>query len=591
MDIKGLNSDEVKQSRKKYGNNLIEGKNKTTFLGLFIETLGDPIIKILLIALAIKTIFLFKDFDFFETIGIVIAIFVASLISVVSEYGSNKAFERMQEESSKINVRVIRNGNITSIPIDDIVKGDIIILSSGDRVPADAILIKGKLSVDESSINGETKEAKKESTSNINNYTNKNKVFRGTTIYDGEAYAKVVEVGMNTLYGKMAKELTEENDDSPLKIRLNSLAKTISTLGYIAAVLISISYLFSKVFILNNFDLNLIKNTITINKFLSYLLEALTLAVSVLVMSVPEGLPMMITLVLSTNSKKMLKDNVLVRKMVGIETSGNINILFTDKTGTLTKGKLEVIKIISANLKEYKNEKELSKDNKYYDIVKKSSIINNESSYSDNSVIGGNITDRAILSFFKNVNIKYKKDDIIPFNSKNKYSITRSNNLNYIKGAPEILINKIDTYYDIDGSIKRIYNIEKIKEIIYNNTKNGIRVLLMVTSNNKKIDNLDNLTLVGLILIKDEVRQDAIEGVKLVTDAHIKTVMITGDNKDTAISIGRECGIYKDGDLVLTSTELNKMSDDELKEKINKVSIVARSLPSDKSRLVRICQE
>ena len=300
---------------------------------------------------------------------------------------------------------------------------------------------------------------------------------------------------------------------------------------------------------------------------------------------------MMITLVLSSNMKRMLKNNVLVRKMVGIETSGNINILFTDKTGTLTKGKLEVIKIISANLKEYKNEKELSKDNKYYDIVKKSSIINNESSYSDNSVIGGNITDRAILSFFKNVNIKYKKDDIIPFNSKNKYSITRSNNLNYIKGAPEILINKIDTYYDIDGSIKRIYNIEKIKEIIYNNTKNGIRVLLMVTSNNKKIDNLDNLTLVGLILIKDEVRQDAIEGVKLVTDAHIKTVMITGDNKDTAISIGRECGIYKDGDLVLTSTELNKMSDDELKEKINKVSIVARSLPSDKSRLVRICQE
>ena len=140
----GLNNEEVKESRKKYGTNSITGKNKTTFLSLFIETLGDPIIKILLIALAIKTIFLFKDFDYFETIGIVIAILVASVISALSEYGSNKAFERMQEESSKINVRVIRNGNITSIPIDDIVKGDIIILSSGDRVPADAILIKGK---------------------------------------------------------------------------------------------------------------------------------------------------------------------------------------------------------------------------------------------------------------------------------------------------------------------------------------------------------------------------------------------------------------------------------------------------------------
>ena len=185
-NTKGLNTDEVKESRKKYGNNSITGKNKTTFLSLLIETLGDPIIKILLIALAIKTIFLFKDFDYFETIGIVIAILVASVISAISEYGSNKAFERMQEESSKINVRVIRNNNITSITIDDIVKGDIIILSSGDRVPADCILIKGKLSVDESSINGETKEAKKESISNINNYTDKNKVYRGTTIYDGE---------------------------------------------------------------------------------------------------------------------------------------------------------------------------------------------------------------------------------------------------------------------------------------------------------------------------------------------------------------------------------------------------------------------
>ena len=375
-NTKGLNTDEVKESRKKYGNNSITGKNKTTFLSLLIETLGDPIIKILLIALAIKTIFLFKDFDYFETIGIVIAILVASVISAISEYGSNKAFERMQEESSKINVRVIRNNNITSITIDDIVKGDIIILSSGDRVPADCILTKGKLSVDESSINGETKEAKKESISNINNYTDKNKVYRGTTIYDGEAYAKVVEVGMNTMYGKMAKELTEVSDESPLKIRLNRLAKTISKIGYIAAILISIAYLFSKIFILNNFNIELIKSTLTLNKFLSYLLEALTLAVSVLVMSVPEGLPMMITLVLSTNSKKMLKDNVLVRKMVGIETAGSLNILFTDKTGTITKGKMEVVSILDGDLNEYYLLDELN--DKYKTYIEDSLIYNNE---------------------------------------------------------------------------------------------------------------------------------------------------------------------------------------------------------------------
>ena len=182
---------------------------------------------------------------------------------------------------------------------------------------------------------------------------------------------------MNTLYGKMANELTEVNDDSPLKIRLNKLAKVISTIGYIAAIMISISYLFSKIFILNNFNIELIKSTITLNKFLSYLLEALTLAVSVLVMSVPEGLPMMITLVLSTNSKKMLKDNVLVRKMVGIETAGSLNILFTDKTGTITKGKMEVVSVVDGDLNEYYLLDEMN--NNYKTFIEDSLIYNNES--------------------------------------------------------------------------------------------------------------------------------------------------------------------------------------------------------------------
>ena len=376
-NINGLNNEEVKNNRKKYGSNNISGKNKNTFFNLFIETLGDPIIKILLIALAIKTIFLFQDFDYFETIGIVLAVLVASLISAVSEYGSNKAFKRMQEESSKINVRVRRNSNITEVPIDEIVVSDIIILSSGDRVAADGIIVKGNLSVDESSLNGEAKEVYKEFTSDINNPLEKNKVYRGTTIYDGNAEVLITKVGMNTLYGKMAKILTEEEESSPLKIRLNNLAKIISRIGYVAAILIAIAYLFSKIFIINNFNITLIKSTITFSIFLSYLLEAMTLAVSVLVMSVPEGLPMMITLVLSTNSKKMLKDNVLVRKMVGIETAGSLNILFTDKTGTITKGKMEVIFLIDGSLNKYNSLEELSTN--YKTIITDSLIYNNES--------------------------------------------------------------------------------------------------------------------------------------------------------------------------------------------------------------------
>ena len=173
---------------------------------------------------------------------------------------------------------------------------------------------------------------------------------------------------------------------------------------------------------------------------------------------------MMITLVLSSNMKRMIKDNILVRKLVGIETSGNINILFTDKTGTLTKGKLEVINILSADFKDYKKEQNLRKYKKYYDIVKASCIGNNESSYSDNKIIGGNITDRAILSYFEYDKTKYKKQNNIPFDSKNKYSITRINNNNYIKGAPEVLLKKCNTYYDNDGNIKIIINL-KLKKI------------------------------------------------------------------------------------------------------------------------------
>ena len=437
----GLNNEEVKENRKKYGSNNISGKNTNTFFNLFIETLGDPIIKILIIALAVKTIFLFKDFDYFETIGIVIAILVASLISAISEYGSNKAFERMQEESSKINVRVRRNKKIIEISIDDIVKNDVIILSSGEKIPADGILIRGKLSVDESSLNGESKEVYKELTKDINIISDKNKVYRGTTIYDGTAEVLITKVGMDTLYGKMAKELTTGEDISPLKLRLTNLAKIISKIGYIAAILIAISYLFSKIFILNNFNLSIIK-AIPLNTIIGYILEAMTLAVSVLVMAVPEGLPMMITLVLSTNSKKMLKNKVLVRKMVGIETAGSLNILFTDKTGTITNGKMEVISILDGSLNEYTNINELLPS--YRQILIDSIIYNNDSEYDSttNKIIGGNITDKALLSFAgQNKKDTIKIIDKIMFNSQNKYSISIiEKNNNYL----EELSKKVD---------------------------------------------------------------------------------------------------------------------------------------------------
>jgi len=592
----GLNNEEVKENRKKYGSNNISGKNTNTFFNLFIETLGDPIIKILIIALAVKTIFLFKDFDYFETIGIVIAILVASLISAISEYGSNKAFERMQEESSKINVRVRRNKKIIEISIDDIVKNDVIILSSGEKIPADGILIRGKLSVDESSLNGESKEVYKELTKDINIISDKNKVYRGTTIYDGTAEVLITKVGMDTLYGKMAKELTTGEDISPLKLRLTNLAKIISKIGYIAAILIAISYLFSKIFILNNFNLSIIK-AIPLNTIIGYILEAMTLAVSVLVMAVPEGLPMMITLVLSTNSKKMLKNKVLVRKMVGIETAGSLNILFTDKTGTITNGKMEVISILDGSLNEYTNINELLPS--YRQILIDSIIYNNDSEYDSttNKIIGGNITDKALLSFAgQNKKNTIKIIDKIMFNSQNKYSISiiEKNNkkIKLIKGAPDVLLKYTTNYIDENGKSKYL-DKEKLMSIIKEKTNKGIRAIAISTSQSiYPTDNIRRNILVGIIFIKDEIRKEARDGLNLIKSAGINTIMVTGDSKETATSIAKEVGIVSNNaDVILSSNELSKINDEELKKIIPRLKVVSRALPEDKKRLVLLSKE
>ena len=593
----GLKEDEVKESRKRYGSNSINEKNKNTFFNLFIETLGDPIIKILLIALAIKTIFLFRDFDYFETMGIVLAVLVASLISAISEYGSNKAFQRMQEESSRINVLVKRDGKTKEITIDEIVKNDILILAPGNKVPADGILIKGKLSVDESSLNGETKEVYKEYIDNISLATEKNRVYRGTTIYDGEALVLVTKIGMDTLYGKMAKVLTEEEDASPLKLRLTNLAKIISRIGYIAAILIAVAYLFSKVFIINNFNLTIIRETITLNKFFSLILEALTLAVSVLVMSVPEGLPMMITLVLSTNSKKMLKDNVLVRKMVGIETAGSLNILFTDKTGTLTKGKMEVSSIIDGNLNEY-NDLYYTPD-KLKTLISDSLLYNNESELEESSgkVVGGNLTDKALLSF-----VQRKKDnsvlikDRILFNSKNKFAVTiiEKNNekIKLIKGAPDIVIKNSTHYIDKDGK-RRTLDKDKILNYVNSKADSGLRAIALAISQSiYPTDSIRRNILLGVIFLKDDIRAEAKDGVSLIKSAGINIVMVTGDSKETATSIAKEIGIITSNkDIILSSSDLEKLSDNELKKIIPNLKVVSRALPEDKKRLVMLSKE
>ena len=576
----GLSDKEVEKSRLEYGTNEITKIKKHTFWSYLIEALGDPIIKILLIALAIKVIVLFRHFDWYETIGIFIAIVLATFISTISEYGSEKAFNRLQEEAIKGKAKVIRNRKIVEIPIGEIVVGDVVILNSGDKVPADGKLISGNLRVDESALNGESKEAKKV----INN-----EIYRGSVVYSGEAKMEVLLVGDNTIIGKISQELQEEIPESPLRLKLRGLAKTISKIGYAGAILASLSYLFANIVIANNFDSDLILATITdFPVIFNHLLYALTLSVTIIVVAVPEGLPMMITLVLSSNMKKMLKDNVLVRKLVGIETAGSLNVLLTDKTGTLTTGTLKVTEFVSGDFKIIKDFKNLKKY-PIYEIVYKSLFYNNASMISDNKIIGSNSTDRAILEYIdidSNINVNIIKKEV--FDSSKKYSsITLNDGTILIKGAMEVILPKCKNVLNSNNKESKLFTTSIIKRKIDEYTKKSGRVLVFAYGKD-----INNLTFLGFVNIKDELRKEAYEGIRIIKNAGIQPIMITGDGIDTATSIAKEVGLITDDkQIVLTSSDLAKMSDVEVKAKLKDIRVIARALPQDKSRLVNIIED
>lgn len=593
----GLTSDEVIKNRKKYGNNSLTKKNNDTFFKLLLETLSDPIIKILLIALGIKTIFLIKDFDWYETVGIVIAIMVASLISSISEYGSMRAFNKLTEETSLIKVRAKRDNKVIEIPINDVVYNDIILLGEGDKVPADGIIVSGTIAVDESMLDGEAKEKYKKACIDINKIEDDNKVYMSSVVYNGSALMLVTQVGDNTIYGKLAQELQEKEDPSPLKLRLTELAKNISRIGYVASFLVAFSFLFNKIFILNEFNISMILSTLTNYKIMfSYILEAMTLCVTIIVVAVPEGLPMMITLVLSSNMKTMLKNNVLVRKLMGIETAGNINVLFTDKTGTLTNGKLEVVGILSSSLEEIDIRK---LNSRMKELFMDSLSVNNESVYDtkNNKIIGGNITDKAILNYVKLYKSKAKVINRMPFSSEKKYMFTKidnmGNKIKLIKGAPEVIINASNSYYDEFGIKKNISDKNKILSKVKELSGSKLRLIAMAISDDIFVtDNLKNITLLGFIVLADSIRENVLEGINLVKSASIQTIMITGDNKETAVSIARELNLIESADdIVITSDKLDKMTNEEIIKIFPKIRVIARAMPSDKSRLVNIAHE
>ena len=318
--IVGLSAEEVKRSKEKYGDNRLLKQKTKCFFAKYLENLNDPIIKILIAALIIEVIFTFGHCNLFEVFGIVFAILLATIVSTVSEFGSERAFEKMQKEGADSRVKVLRGGKIEEIPASDVVVGDIIYLYAGELISADGVLISGALSVDQSALNGESREVSKNTENDTDKYdlSSKNKVFRGTLITSGEGIMRAERVGEGTYYGMVAKDVQSETRTSPLKHRLSKLAGQISKIGYVMAITVGLVYLFNTIVVDNGFVIERILTEVKdLKNLLRILTRALTLMITVIVVAVPEGLPMMITVVLSANMKRMIKDNVIVKKLVG----------------------------------------------------------------------------------------------------------------------------------------------------------------------------------------------------------------------------------------------------------------------------------
>ncbi len=619
----GLTDQQVAESKQKYGDNSMTQQATETFWDKLKGNLGDPMIKILLVALGVNVLLWILGLvgvitegapEWYEPLGILIAILLATLVSTISEYNNENAFQKLQEEASRIMVKTYRNNVISEVAINDIVVGDAILLQSGDKIPADGIIVDGDIKVDQSVLNGESREAKKTAISdgwtdtdeNIN-FDNEHKVFRGAVVCSGNAVMQVTVVGDKSVYGKIASELqTDDDRETPLKVKLGNLANGISKFGYIGGIAIAVAMLFKELFIDTGFnpaEFVMAGGVFQWAALLKTVIQAVMLAVIIIVMAVPEGLPLMIAIVSAQNMGKMLKDNVLVRKVAGIETAGSLNILFSDKTGTITKGKLEAINFIDGAVNEYKTMNDI--DGKLKDILSLSihkntlSIISGEGK--DRKVIGGNATERAILGYA--VDNACSADVIavgnIPFNSTNKYSATQIDGeyeLSLIKGAPEKILQRCSHYYDKNGE-KKPFDMKALNAKIDELANRAIRVLAVATSEDAlgedALPDGNNWTLVGCIGIRDEVRPESVTAIREVKGAGVQVVMITGDRRETAVAIAKEAGLIDDEktNLMLTSDELAKMSDDEIKAKIKDIRVIARALPTDKSRLVRLAQE
>ena len=605
MNFNGLKSSEVEVSRTTYGSNKLPEPELKKWYHFAKEALTEPITMILIIIALFQLVLgAMGVMSLSEPVMIIVVLAIVTEIAVKTGLGIQKSAAELRAKTAVRYCDVVRDGSVQTINKDDLVVGDLVLLRTGQEIFADGFIVDGEISVNNAAINGETKECRKIPSANYKHvkttstaaYTDQCSLFAGTVIMSGEGKMIVTDVGVNTVNGDtLVKMQTLEPPKTALDIALDHLCDFISKWGTIAAVLafviMTITGILNAGSLSQYFSGNILEN---IQKVAQNISNALTIIVA----AVPEGLPLIVKLVTKQNVSTMEKFNILAKNTGKIPELAYVNLICTDKTGTLTTGEMTSTVMVNGNCQDIFN-----KESSLNELIDLNICMNNSAVFDSNgNITGGNSIDRAVLDMLspedaQKIQNKAIMKKRVPFSSENKFSAVTLNNgandFTVYKGAPEKLIEKCKFYLDNDGIATELTEEKRkaLKSHIKGLTEKAMRCIALTISD-KTDDGLpDEMNLLGVIGVVDPVRNEVPEAVKIAHKAGIQVIEITGDCMETAKAVAMEAGIYKPGDLAVTNDEFEAMSDVKVKEIIPQLRVISRCSPNTKLRLVTLAQE
>ncbi|HAL18647.1 MAG TPA: cag pathogenicity island protein Cag3 [Spirochaetaceae bacterium] len=594
---KGLTSLQVEKSRVKFGTNALCERKRKTLWKMFFETFGDIWIKVLCAALLLKVaLAILSAFvpntgggnDFIEIASILAAIMLSTGFSTLSEYRNTSRSQALHDEYSRTFSKVVRDGGIVEVQTSQIVKGDVILIQAGDKIPADGLLFDGCIKVSQAALNGESRDEDKspaltDEESESTDYASQHKVFMGSVVTAGQAYMVATVIGDDSELGKINKSITQDDGSKRTEtsdLKLERVAVGIGKLGIVAAGIAGALHIVLTLFVKGSMPLDLLSVLFVVS-------EAMMLMASIIIMAVPEGLPMMNSLVQSMNTESMYEKHILVSHKDAFSDSAYMNILFSDKTGTITYGNLSLVEFINGQGEVV----DRIESDGFSDAI----ALNNLARISDGKAIGSNNMDRALLSYAMSIGFEGRQSDYDRVKTANNYDSDKKcataemkDGTIYWKGASENILDKV-THYLI-GNEKREFGRDCRAALEKTMAAQAARAMKLLSV--ARISGVE-VVLMAVLCLRDDVRADAFQTVRMLQDSGIQVVMVTGDADRTAAAIAKEAGIFSEenGDLVLTHDGLESMSDEELKGKLPRLRVVSRAKPLDKKRLVALVQE